>query len=101
MPRNRTEIGMAAGMLIFSIQREWNREMGTEQGHISEQVMNLAHELPHAEAAGTIRSTLGSRSVTDYLGPLWGRRHPSVMPSIERLESLLGREPHALPSAET
>jgi hypothetical protein len=96
MPRNRTEIGMAAGMLISSIQREWNREMGTEQGHITEQVMELAHGLLQAEAAGTIRNTLGSRSVTDYLGPVWARRHPSVMPSIERLESLLGREPHAV-----
>lgn len=83
-------------MLISSIQREWNREMGTEQGHISEQVMCLAHELLKAQAAGTVRNTLGSRSVTDYLGPLWVRRHPSVMPSIERLESLLDREARAV-----
>lgn len=89
MPRERTAIDVAAGKLISSIQREWSDEAGTEQGHITEKVMDLAHDLLEAAKAGTLRGALGSRSVADYLGPLWVKRHPAVLPAIEKLESLL------------
>ena len=63
-----------------------------------ETLSDLVNELgPHARAAtvleaakaGTLRGALGSRSVADYLGPLWVKRHPAVLPAIEKLESLL------------
>jgi hypothetical protein len=95
MPRERTAIDVAAGKLISSIQREWSDEAGTEQGHITEQVMDLAHDLLEATKAGTLHDTLGSRSIADYLGPLWVKRHPAVLPAIEKLESLLVPGQHA------
>jgi hypothetical protein len=95
MPRERTAIDVAAGKLISSIQCEWSDEAGTDQGQITEQIMDLAHDLLVAAKAGTLQDALGSRSIADYLGPLWVKRHPAVLPAIEKLESLLVPGQHA------
>lgn len=95
MPRERTAIDVAVGKLISSIQHEWSDEAGTEQGRITEQVMDLAHELLEAAKADILHDALGARSIADYLGPLWVKRHPAVLPVIEKLELLLVRRQHA------
>ena len=95
MPRNRTALEAAAGKLISAIQREWVTEAGESTSEVSEHVMNSAHDLLGAAKQGSVEQVLGGRSVTDYLGALWVRRHPAVAPAIRALESARPDGQHA------
>ncbi len=95
MPKHRTETEKAAGKLITAIQKEWGAELGTSTADVGEHVLGRAHELLHAASTGTLRSVLGTQGVTDFLGPLWVRRHPAVLPAIHALESRLFDEQNA------
>ena len=92
MPKSRTELEIAAGKLISAIQKEWGNELGESVAEVTEQVMGLAHSLLQARTYIAMRSLLGSRSIVEYLGEVWVRRHPSVEPYIESLEQVLKRE---------
>ncbi len=93
MPRSRSEEELAAGKLISAIQKEWGKEQGERTADITEEVMDLAHDLLNARSSDRMLEILGSRSIGEYLGELWLVRHPSVLPAIEQLESALGRTP--------
>ncbi len=95
MPKERTEIQRAAGKLIAAIQKEWGAELGGSSAEISEHVMGLAHNLLQAPDGPSIIKLLQGRSITDFLGELWVRRHPSVNPFVERLEKSLRGEQNA------
>jgi hypothetical protein len=90
MPKQRTDLEKAAGLLISAVQREWGFELGDAGAHVSEEVMHHCHSLLRAaKIEGGVRDELGGASVTDYLGRAWVRRHPNVLPAISSLERLL------------
>lgn len=89
MPKQRTPTEAAAGKLVTAIQKEWLAELGEHSADASEHVMDQAHQLLQASKAGQLESLLEARCVTDYLGALWVKRHPSVLPAIKELESLV------------
>jgi len=89
MPRNRSEFEVAAGKLISAIQKEWNKDLGEPRAEISENVMGEAHYILQARTIENAKKLLGSRTVKQYLGELWVKRHPDVLPVISRLEKLL------------
>ena len=86
MPKKRTPLERAAGKLISAIQREWGAEAGESASYVSEQVMSSAHKLLAAATSGSLEQILAGRPVSDYLGPLWVRRHPAVVSAIRALE---------------
>jgi len=87
MPRNRTPLEKAAGMLIAAIQKEWVEEMGGPTAAASERVMHASHLLLQAaSASGSVSSVVGTASVSDFLGQSWVDTHPSVLPFIRTLE---------------
>jgi len=85
MPRKRTESAEAADKLISAIQKEWGEELGESVAEVTEQIMDLAHELLQAHTAQAMAFILGSRTITQYLGELWVELHPSVVPAIAKL----------------
>jgi len=89
MARNRPEFQNAAGKLISAIQKEWGKEVGEPRADISFHVMSLAHGLLQAHTLEEVKEVLGSRKVKEYLGELWVKRHPDVLPAIDRLEQAL------------
>lgn len=87
MPKQRTVLEASAGKLISAIQREWGADAGESTSDVSEQVMHSAHALLAAAAkSGSLEQVLAGRTINDYLGPLWVRRHPAVVPAIRALE---------------
>jgi hypothetical protein len=95
MPRRRTPIEIAAGKLVSAIQKEWGAELGTSPADVGEHVLGRAHGLLQAARAGTLDTVLGSTRVADFLGILWIKRHPDVLPAVLEFESLILREQDA------
>ncbi|WP_160153106.1 hypothetical protein [Microbulbifer sp. ALW1] len=92
MPREKSDSEKAAGKLISAIQKEWNEEAGTPQAEQSEGVMDLAHELLQARTGKAMEALLASRSISEYLGEFWVRRHPSVSSAVHSLEQAIEQE---------
>ncbi|TLM73431.1 hypothetical protein ACONUD_02720 [Microbulbifer harenosus] len=92
MRREKSESEKAAGKLISAIQKEWGEEIGTPQADHSEEVMGRAHGLLQARTAESMRSLLKEKTVTEFLGEFWVRRHPLVKPAIIFLEKAMERE---------
>ncbi|RYG57887.1 MAG: hypothetical protein EON56_01335 [Alphaproteobacteria bacterium] len=89
MTRSRTPLEAAAGKLIAAIQKEWHIEAGESGSAASEKVMHAAHDLLQAASKfGSIASTVGTGSVSTFLGVQWVENHPRVMPFIAILEGL-------------
>jgi hypothetical protein len=86
MPRKRVFGEVEAGKLISSIQKEWGRDTGTVQAEISEHVLESAHALLQAVHGDRLEEEVGGRSIVDYLGALWVKRHPSVLTAIRALD---------------
>lgn len=89
MPNKRTALEQAAGKLISAIQKEWGKELGESTANISEDVMSRGHEILQAAKNNTVMEILGNLSISEYLGELWVRRHPSVQEFISKLEKEL------------
>jgi len=87
MTKKRTDTEAAAGKLILAIQKEWGEELGHPVAAESEEVMGKGHDLLKAAKANELRKVLDGRTVSEYLGPSWVERHPSVTPAIEALEA--------------
>ncbi|MGY4533988.1 hypothetical protein ACVW0Y_003124 [Pseudomonas sp. TE3786] len=94
MPRIRTESAKAAGKLIKEIQRVWNYniEYGQPNASLSEDILDLAHDLLQARDAPGIKRLLGKRTVKQYLGSLWVESHPAVKARVEQLEQAIASE---------
>jgi hypothetical protein len=92
MPKEKTKTEAAAGRLISAIQKEWNAELGEPGASLSENVMYSAHDLLQARTSESIRSVLGSNSVTEFLGKTWVTRHPAVLPAIAALEQAIASD---------
>lgn len=92
MPREKSESEKAAGKLISAIQKEWNKEIGTPQSEQSEDVMDLAHKLLQARTAEVMNVLLANKSICEFLGEFWVRRHPSVSSAIHALEQAIEQE---------
>ena len=54
--------------------------------------MDRGHDLLQASKNGGILNLLNGMSVTQYLGELWVRRHPSVNACISSLENEINNE---------
>lgn len=89
MPKIKSPIEAAAGMLISAIQKEWREELGEPQAEFSEQVINRAHDLLQAAKNNNLSSVLDSLTVKQYLGEIWVRKHQSVIASISHLQALI------------
>lgn len=88
-PKEKSRLAAAAGKLISAVQKEWGQELGEGCADFSENVLDAAHTLLQAGSSEAIRDLLGNRNVSQYLGELWVRRHPSVKAAIQSLEELL------------
>ncbi len=87
MPKIRSDLEHAAGMLISAIQKEWSAELGTPSSTESERVMYAAHKLlQEAKLRGQIKAILGAGNVTAFLGGAWVAAHPDVLQHIRLLE---------------
>ena len=87
MPKIRSDLEHAAGMLISAIQKEWSSELGTPSSTESERVMYAAHRLlQEAKLYGQIKSSLGAGNVTEFLGNAWVAAHPDIRQYIQVLE---------------
>ena len=90
MPKTKTTLEAAAGKLISAIQKEWNRYAG--EGAKEEEafdVMDRAHDILQAGKAEEVSKLLNGKTVTEYLGSEWVKRHPNVVKHISPLEKLL------------
>ncbi|WP_444930362.1 hypothetical protein ACJJIF_00800 [Microbulbifer sp. SSSA002] len=92
MPREKSKSEKAAGKLISAIQKEWNEEIGTPQAAHSEDVIELAHELLQARDAKTMKTLLQNRTIDEFLGEFWVRRHPTIRAAIQYLERTIEQE---------
>lgn len=88
----KTELKQAAGKLISAIQKEWGKETGEPNVDFSERVMDSAHELLQADGPQAVRKLLGSLDLRQYLGDVWVRRHPSVLPAVIAFQEALEKE---------
>jgi len=86
MSAKRSPIEKAAGRLISAIQKEWGDELGESTAEVGEDVMDKGHVLLQAAKNNEVLGVLKGRSVTQYLGELWVRRHPSVEEFIADFE---------------
>ena len=87
MPKIRSDLEHAAGMLISAIQKEWSAELGTPSSTESERAMHAAHQLlREAKLRGQIKGLLGDGNVTEFLGSAWAAAHPDVLQCIRILE---------------
>ena len=89
MTQMRNNIEIAAGKLISSIQKEWNRELGDPAAEEDEIVMSRAHDLLQASKSGQIIKLLKDSSITDYLGAEWVKKHKAVQPAIELFQATM------------
>jgi hypothetical protein len=89
MPVAKSEVRRAVGKLVSAIQKEWGKEIGEPGTVVSEEVMHNCHALLAAKTAEDALEILAGRTVTEFLGVHWVRAHPSVLPHISRLDSLL------------
>lgn len=92
MPRKKTELQRALGLLISAIQKEWGAQLGEPHAEFSEEVMNSAHNLLQAGSVEEVRKVLGPLSVRQYLGEVWVQAHPKVKPAVLVVEDLLGKD---------
>jgi hypothetical protein len=93
MPRTKTPLQHASGLLISAIQKEWICYAG--EGAKQEEafaVMDRAHVILQAGKLEDVRSLLNGRTVADYLGAEWVKRHPTVVTHIYSLEKLLAEK---------
>lgn len=89
MPRPRTEVERAAGELISVIQKVWGNELGNSGAKVSEEAMHISHEILQASKAGSLKALLAGRSISEYIGETWVRRHSGVRAAILALEKLM------------
>ncbi len=89
MPVKKSPLEKAAGKLISAIQKEWGAELGETTAEVSEDVMGKGHDLLRAAKDNKVLLVLKGMSVTQYLGELWVRRHPSVKEFIFKFEAEL------------
>lgn len=89
MTKKKTPIEKAAGKLISAIQKEWGEELGESTAEVSEDVIGKGHDLLQAAKKDEVTNILGGLNVSQYLGELWVRRHPSVKEYITALEKEL------------
>ncbi len=82
-------IETAAGKLISAIQKEWGKELGESSAEVSEDVMDKGHDLLQAAKKNKVTDVLEGLSISQYLGELWVRKHPSVKKYITALEKAL------------
>lgn len=93
MTKNKSQLDIATGRHISAVQKEWGAELGESHAEFSENVLDAAHDLRQAGSPEAIKELLGNRDVSQFLGELWVRRHPSVKAAIQSLEELLFRSP--------
>lgn len=79
MARHRTSLQRAAGNLVSSVQKVWILQLGEAEASSSERAFGLAHQLLQAA------SSVGARSIEEFLGDAWVLRHPSTHEAIEAL----------------
>ena len=75
MSKKRSEFELAAGKLISAIQREWLDESGESTFEFSNDVLDAAHRLLQCRTPEVARQLLGARTVEQFLGEVWIRRH--------------------------
>jgi hypothetical protein len=92
MPLKKSKSQLAAGKLISAIQKEWGLELGTPAADVTEDVMELAHNLLLAKSSQDMQNILGSQSVRQYLGVDWVSKHPSVEANIDHLTKAIAHE---------
>ena len=86
MPRTRSELERAAGLLISNIQAVWHEEAGEPKSASSETVMHKSHGLLAAAKTGSLAPELAGATIGEYLGTAWVAAHPQVWPAIKSLE---------------
>lgn len=89
MAKKRSDLEKALGRLISSIQKEWGSELGSTVASHTEAVMGSVHVLLQAENAHAVEIILSGLTLRQYLGEVWLRAHPNVLPAVERVDSLL------------
>ncbi|WP_444907886.1 hypothetical protein ACJJIR_07655 [Microbulbifer sp. SSSA008] len=92
MAREKSISEKAAGKLILAIQKEWDEEIGTIQADYSEDVLGMAHELLQARNAKGMKELLKNRTIDEFLGEFWVRRHPTIRIEIQCLERAIKQE---------
>lgn len=86
MPKKKSPLEQAAGKLISAIQKQWGNDLGETTAEVSEEVMGKGHNLLQASTRNEVSKVLCGLTVTQYLGELWVRRHPSIKEYIENFE---------------
>ena len=86
MPVKKSEVRKAAGKLVSAIQKEWGDAVGEPEATESEDVMHHSHVLLGANSPNELAVILKGKSIAEYLGVLWVKAHPAVLPYIKKLE---------------
>lgn len=89
MPKKRTDLELAIGKLIVSVQRSWNDEVGSSEADESLSVMYKCHDLLQAAKAEKISDLLKGHTVSSYVGALWLSAHPQVLLSVEAVTTAM------------
>ena len=82
-------IEKSAGKLISSIQKEWGLVLGEDCATESEDVMDKAHDILQASKNDGVVQLLDGRSISEYLGSVWVKKHPAVIQYINSVKALL------------
>ena len=89
MPKKRSEYHAAVGKLISAVQKEWANEVGTSTSEFTQAVISAGHLLLNAKDLEQARELLGGRTVQQFLGDVWVRKHPLVKDYIDRVQLIL------------
>jgi hypothetical protein len=93
--KNKSEFELAAGKLISAIQKEWLEESGESTFEFSHDVMDAAHRLLQCRTPELAKQLLGARSVEQFLGEVWIRRHQSVASEVGRLQRAIDSDTYS------
>jgi len=87
MARVRSPAERAAGRLIAAVQKEWHAQLGEPGAEVSEAAMENASALLGAVKDNSLHAVLRGQSVAEFIGILWVRKHPGVLPAIRAFEA--------------
>lgn len=92
MAKTKSPLIAATGRLISSIQKVWGSELGEPYADFSQDVMGRVHTLLRAGSRDKMLDVLDGLSLQQYLGDVWLRKHPEVLPFVVAVEEALEAE---------
>jgi hypothetical protein len=89
MPKRRSDLQLAIGKLIVSVQQAWNDEIGLPEDEETLSVMYRCHSLLQAATVSDLTDFLKGRTVASYVGGLWLGSHLETVPFVDAVAAAM------------